>query len=75
MVGDTPHDIECANAIGVKTIAVATGGYTLDELAAHRPWQAFETLPSPEAFVRLLDPLAEPSSMSGHASGSSRGPA
>ena len=27
----TPHDIECANAIGARTVAVATGGYSLDE--------------------------------------------
>ena len=37
VIGDTPHDIECANAIGARTIAVATGGYTLEELQAHRP--------------------------------------
>ena len=28
VIGDTPHDIHCANAIGARTIAVATGGYT-----------------------------------------------
>ena len=28
VIGDTPHDIECANAIGARTIAVATGGYS-----------------------------------------------
>ena len=32
MIGDTPHDIHCANAIGALTIAVATGGYTAEEL-------------------------------------------
>src|SRR5688572_19156010 len=26
VIGDTPHDIHCANAIRAKTIAVATGG-------------------------------------------------
>src|SRR5581483_4837063 len=30
VIGDTPHDIECASAIGAPTIAVATGGYTID---------------------------------------------
>lgn len=54
VVGDTPHDIECANAIGAKTIAVATGGYTIEELRPHRPWRAFDTLPPPEAFIQLL---------------------
>ncbi|HEY6615664.1 MAG TPA: HAD hydrolase-like protein, partial [Vicinamibacterales bacterium] len=35
VVGDTPHDIHCANAIGARTVAVATGGYSLDELESH----------------------------------------
>lgn len=55
VIGDTPHDIECANAIGARTIAVATGGYTLDELQAHRPWRAFAELPPAEDFVALID--------------------
>jgi len=55
VVGDTPHDIECASAIGARTIAVATGGYSLDELQSHRPWRAFVELPPPEEFTRLID--------------------
>ena len=45
VIGDTPHDIECGQAIGARTIAVATGGYTLDELHPYDPWRSFETLP------------------------------
>ena len=45
VIGDTPHDVECANAIGVRTIAVATGGYSVAELREHQPWQLFEELP------------------------------
>jgi phosphoglycolate phosphatase-like HAD superfamily hydrolase len=55
VIGDTPHDVECANAIGVRTIAVATGGYSLSELEPHRPWRAMETLPSPAEFLTLID--------------------
>jgi ribonucleotide monophosphatase NagD (HAD superfamily) len=55
VVGDTPHDIECANAIGARTVAVATGGYTLDELESHHPWRAFDELPAAEEFARLID--------------------
>lgn len=55
VVGDTPHDIECANAIGARTVAVATGGYSLDELESHRPWRVFSELPSADEFVRLID--------------------
>ena len=41
VIGDTPHDIHCANAIGARTIAVATGGYTIDELADTRAMADF----------------------------------
>lgn len=37
VVGDTPHDIRCARAIGAKVLAVATGGASLAELQAHHP--------------------------------------
>jgi phosphoglycolate phosphatase-like HAD superfamily hydrolase len=55
VVGDTPHDIDCAKAIGARTIAVATGGYSLAELLPHRPWRLFETLPPPHEFTELID--------------------
>jgi phosphoglycolate phosphatase len=55
VIGDTPHDIECAKAIGAKTIVVATGGYSVDELKPLKPWRLFETLPGPEKFVRLIE--------------------
>ena len=55
VIGDTPHDIDCATAIGARTIAVATGGYTLEELEAHRPWRVFNELPAPDEFLRLID--------------------
>jgi phosphoglycolate phosphatase-like HAD superfamily hydrolase len=55
VVGDTPHDIECAAAIGARTVAVATGGYSLEELESHRPWRAFAELPPADEFLRLID--------------------
>ena len=55
VVGDTPHDIECANAIGARTVAVATGGYSLEELQSHGPWRAFDELPAAAEFARLID--------------------
>jgi len=55
VVGDTPHDIHCANAIGARTVAVATGGYSLDELQSHEPWRVFAELPPADEFVRLID--------------------
>lgn len=37
VVGDTPHDIRCGQAIGAKVLAVATGGSKLEELQPHQP--------------------------------------
>ena len=47
VIGDTPHDIECATSIDARTIAVATGGYTFEELMEHHPWRVFAELPPP----------------------------
>ena len=44
MIGDTPHDIDCARAFGAVAIAVATGQYTRDELLADRPDHLFDDL-------------------------------
>ncbi len=54
VIGDTPHDVECARAIGARTIAVATGGYTVDELEAHQPWCVLTELPPVDEFVQLI---------------------
>ncbi len=37
VVGDTPHDIDCARGVGARVLAVATGGAGRAELVAHRP--------------------------------------
>jgi phosphoglycolate phosphatase-like HAD superfamily hydrolase len=55
VIGDTPHDIECAGAIDARTIAVATGGYSIAELGAHHPWRVFEQLPPPSEFLELIE--------------------
>ena len=55
VIGDTPHDVTCANAIDARTIAVATGGYTMEELQAYHPWRVFNELPPVDEFVRLID--------------------
>ncbi len=41
VIGDTPADIECGAGLGVKSIAVATGRHSMDELAAHEPDHLF----------------------------------
>jgi phosphoglycolate phosphatase-like HAD superfamily hydrolase len=55
VVGDTPHDIHCAQAIGARTIAVASGVYRPDDLRAHGAWRVVEALPEPAAFEALID--------------------
>jgi phosphoglycolate phosphatase len=55
VIGDTPHDIHCARAISARTIAVATGGYTVAELEPHQPWRVFEQLPAPEQFIQMIE--------------------
>lgn len=54
VIGDTPADVACGKEIGAKTIAVATGSYSVEELAAEEPWKTLEQLPEPAAFRELL---------------------
>ncbi len=37
IIGDTPKDIACGKAAGARTVAVATGRYSVEELAEHQP--------------------------------------
>ncbi len=54
VIGDTPHDIEGAHAIGVPVLAVASNTHAIDELQALKPWHAVPALPAPDAFTALL---------------------
>jgi phosphoglycolate phosphatase-like HAD superfamily hydrolase len=44
VIGDTPADIRCGEAIGARAIGVATGRYSTEELASHGAYAVFETL-------------------------------
>lgn len=44
VIGDTARDIECANAIGARCLAVATGGGAIDELQGLDPTWAINDL-------------------------------
>jgi phosphoglycolate phosphatase-like HAD superfamily hydrolase len=55
IIGDTPHDIECGKVIGARTIAVATGGFSVSELAAHQPTAVFADFADTAAFLRAID--------------------
>ena len=54
VVGDTPNDVACAQAVGAVPVGVATGGYNADQLRQCGADIVFETLEDAEAFVRLL---------------------
>lgn len=54
IVGDTPHDISCARALGARVLAVATGGSRASDLAAHKPDAVLEHLGDPAAFWRAI---------------------
>jgi phosphoglycolate phosphatase-like HAD superfamily hydrolase len=52
VIGDTPHDVRCGQAIGARTIAIASGVHGADELA--EAWLLLEALPPPRQFYDLL---------------------
>ena len=54
VIGDTPADIECGKAIGARTIAVASGWHSREELERHEPWLLLEQIPAPAEFRRLI---------------------
>ena len=55
VIGDTPHDVECGKVIGARTIAVATGTFTVEQLAAHAPTATFTDFSDTAAFLRVID--------------------
>jgi phosphoglycolate phosphatase-like HAD superfamily hydrolase len=54
VIGDTPLDVKCARAIGVRVAAVATGWHSRDELAAARPDLLLEDLSDPTPLLNLF---------------------
>ena len=54
VIGDTPADIRCGEAIGARAIGVATGRYSVDELSRHDPYAVFETLADTAAVMESI---------------------
>lgn len=52
VIGDTPHDVACARAIGARVLAVATGAYSVEQLTAAGADVTLEDLSDTE---RVLD--------------------
>jgi phosphoglycolate phosphatase len=55
VVGDTPLDVACARAAGVGSIAVATGGCSVDLLKASGADAVFRDLTDTDAFLRVVE--------------------
>ncbi len=54
IIGDTPHDVACARAIGAKAVAVATGSISREALAGHSPDFLFNDFSDSAAVLKAL---------------------
>jgi phosphoglycolate phosphatase len=54
VIGDTPRDIACGKAIGARTIAVATGTWSREELAKYQPDFLIDDLSDVEGLIHTL---------------------
>ncbi len=55
VIGDTPHDVACANAVGAVPIAVATGGYTVEQLRETGATVVLDDLSDTRLVLRTID--------------------
>jgi phosphoglycolate phosphatase-like HAD superfamily hydrolase len=59
IIGDTPNDIHCGRHLRVRTIAVATGPFTMEQLAAEKPDFVFPNLGDKAKVIpAILEPLS-----------------
>jgi len=54
VVGDTPRDVECASAIGVRALGVATGAHSVDVLLEAGAFMAVEQIPDAATLETLV---------------------
>ena len=54
VIGDTPSDLTCGRALGAKAIGVATGRYSVQELARHHPLAVFADLSDTDEVARTI---------------------
>ena len=54
VIGDTPLDVACAQASGARSIAVATGSHSVEELRAAGADVVFEDFSDTDAVVHAL---------------------
>ena len=54
VIGDTPRDIACGKALGARTIAVATGTWSRDQLSQYHPDFLIDDLSNVERIIHTL---------------------
>lgn len=54
VIGDTPRDIACGKAGGARTVAVATGSFSVEQLATHDPDVVLADLSDTEAALAAI---------------------
>lgn len=54
IIGDTEHDIRCGEAHGVRTIAVATGPFSAEDLASHGADHVFADLAETDRVLEAI---------------------
>ncbi len=54
VIGDTPHDIACGKIINARTLAVATGNFTVEALALYEPTAVRADLQDTAEILHLL---------------------
>lgn len=54
VIGDTGHDIACGKAFGARTIAVATGPWSREQLKEHEPDFLFDDLANVDEVKQIL---------------------
>jgi phosphoglycolate phosphatase len=54
IIGDTPADIACGGCISARAVGVATGAYSVEDLAGSRPHAVFENLSDTERVLEAI---------------------
>ena len=54
IIGDTPADIACGQCINARSVAVATGRYTVADLTACQPHAVFQDLSNTEQVLEAI---------------------
>ncbi|MBM3907277.1 MAG: haloacid dehalogenase-like hydrolase [Gemmatimonadetes bacterium] len=54
IIGDTPADVECGRGIGARAVAVATGHFTTEALAAFQPHAVVEDFTDLDTALRAI---------------------